>query len=313
MFHIIKKKIRDATHSNKSFKKIYNLLNRIKVTVLSPLSDEVFAKIYYRENTGLKLDLTNPRTYNEKLWWLKINYRTPLMTICSDKYQVREYVEDCGLGDILPNNYGVFEDARDIDFNKLPDKAMIKCNHVSGINFLYSREKEFNKDKFIKNFNSALKKNYYLQSREWNYKNIPPRIVIDEFLEDNKSNQLIDYRFMCFQGKVKLILIDIETMAADGSHNPSARRNLYDRDFNKLDERIGRENFEDGFLKKPNNFELMIKYAEILSKPFPHCRVDLYNINGKIIFGEITFYPGGATQKISSERLDLLMGEWIEC
>jgi len=150
-----------------------------------------------------------------------------------------------------------------------------------------------------------------LQSREWNYKNIKPRLIIEEVLEDKDNVSLIDYRFLCFEGKVKLIFVDTHTAAPDGSHNPDALRNVYDTNFNYLNIKVGREQFDEKSLSKPINFEKMIEYAEILSKPFAHCRVDLYNIEGKILFGEITFYPGGATQKISPHEWDIKMGAWI--
>lgn len=311
MIYRIKTKLRNFSHSSKFVREFYLLSNRIKVNLLSGISDEKFAKLKYRENTGEPLNLSSPTTYNEKLWWLKINNRDPLMTVCSDKVAVREYVKEKGLEHILTEVYGVYDNAKDVDFTKIPEKAIIKCNHGSGTNILFSREKDFNRRKFIKKFNRALKNNYYLQSREWNYKNIKPKILVEEFLEDTENVSLIDYRFMCFDGKVKLVLVDINTMAPDGSHAPDAKRNVYDINFNYVDMRIGRENFNRDLIKKPVNWEKMIEYAEVLAKPFVHCRVDLYNIKGKIYFGEITFYPGGATQKITPLDWDKKLGSLI--
>jgi TupA-like ATPgrasp len=311
MIYKFKKKIRSISNSNKSIKKIYLMLNQIKVTALAKLSDEKFAKIKYKENTGKSLNLDNPITFNEKLWWLKINNRDPLLTICSDKVKVRDYVKECGLEHLLIKNYGVYNKAEDIEFDKLPDKVFLKCNHVSGINMIYDRNNEFNMKAFIDKFNSALTKNYYLQSREWNYKDIKPKIVAEEIIVDSKNNSLIDYRFLCFDGVVKMVFVDIETAAHDGSHNPYAKRNVYDRNFNYLDIKVSREKFSDELIDKPDNFEKMVEYAEILSNPFPFCRVDLYNIDGDIFFGEITFYPGGATQLVEPEEWERKMGSWI--
>jgi len=311
MIYHIKNKLRKLSHENKSMKIVYLTSNKIKMKLLKNISDDKFAKMKYKENTGQSLNLEKPITYNEKLWWLKINNRDPLLTTCSDKYEVRGYVEEKGLKHILTTIHGVYDDATKIDFNKLPNKAFIKCTHGSGTNAIFNRAKFFDKERFEKEFNYSLKQNYYLQSREWNYKNIKPRLIIEEVLEDKDNISLVDYRFLCFDGKVKLIFVDIHTAASDGSHNPGALRNVYDIDFNYLDIKVGREQFDEKLLSKPGNFKEMIEYAEILSKPFPHCRVDLYNIKNKILFGEITFYPGGATQKITPPEWDIRMGEWI--
>ena len=152
--------------------------------------------------------------------------------------------------------------------------------------------------------------NYYFQSREWNYKNIKPKILMEKFLETNEP--LLDFRFFCFHGEVKMIFVDIDTAAEDGTHNPEAKRNIYDREFNLMNFTVGRENFDTNLVSKPDNFDTMIHYAEKISEPFLFCRVDLYNLNGEIKFGEITFYPGGATQQFSSEEADLEVASWLK-
>lgn len=312
MFYNIKNKIRSVSHENTVLNKIYSLANKVKVNLLSGMSDERFAKMKYKENTGHKLNLENPSTFNEKLWWLKINNRDPLLTVCSDKVKVRGYVEECELGHILNETYGVYDDANDIDFTTLPDRAFIKVNHGSGTNIIWDKSNPFDKQKFIKKFNKSLKSNYYLQSREWNYKNIEPKIMIEKILEDKNNTSLVDYRFFCFDGVAKIIFVDIETAAADGSHSPYAKRNIYDTDFNCLDIKVKRERFDESIVKKPKNLKQMIEYAEKLSAPFPFCRVDLYNIDGNIYFGETTFYPGGGTQIVAPEKWEQRMGDWID-
>ena len=312
MIYHIKNKVRNLSHRNSFINKLYLISNRIKVSLLSILSDEKFAKMKYKENTGKTLNLDDPKTFNEKLWWLKLNNRDPLLTKCSDKVKVRDYVKECGLGHILNEVYGVYDNANDIDFDELPDKAFIKTNHGSGTNIIWDRNKPFDKAKFRKKFNRALKENYYWQSREWNYKNIEPKIIVEKILEDKENKSLIDYRFLCFDGVVKMIFVDIETAAEDGSHSPYAKRNVYDRDFNYLDIKVKRERYDKSLISKPKNFEKMIEYAEILSEPFPFCRVDLYNINGDVYFGEITFYPGGAMQIVEPEEWEQRMGDWID-
>jgi len=311
MIHNLKNKIRELSNKNRLARNIYSIANTVKVNSLSWVSDETFAKMKYKENRGLTLNLDNPKRFNEKLWWLKLNNRDPLLTICSDKYLVRDYVKDLGLEHILNDLYGVYERAEDIDFEELPDQAFIKTNHGSGTNILWNKENPFNKNKFIKNFNKSLKQNYYLQSREWNYKDIKPKIIVEKVLEDKDNSSLIDYKFMCFHGEVKLLFVDYETASKDGTHNPYATRNIYDKNFNYLDVKVGREHFDKFLISKPKKYKKMIEYAEKLSNPFPHCRVDLYNVNGQIFFGEITFYHGGGNQKIVPDEWDYKMGNWI--
>lgn len=309
--YYLKNKIRNASLRNEFIKSVYALANKIKAQLLLPMSDKSFAKLKYFENTGRKLNLENPVTFNEKLWWLILNNRDPLLTTCSDKYKVRDYVRACGLEHILTKLYGVYSNANEIEFDKIPDKIFIKTNHGSGMNIIYHKNRPFNKESFIKKFNSLLKQNYYWQTREWNYKNIVPKLICEEVLEDRHNPSLLDYRFFCFDGKVKLIFVDMGLIAQDGSHSVFARRNVYDVDFNYLDVKLGKENFDKSLITKPENFEKMIEYAEILSKPFPHCRIDLYNVEGKIYFGEITFYHASGIQSIIPEEWNIKMGDWI--
>lgn len=312
MYYILKNKARKLTHSSEKLTNIYKVLNSLKTNALKIVNDETFSQIKYWEATGKKLNLALPTTFNEKLWWLKFNYRHPLMTQCSDKVRVRDYIEDIGLEHILTDIEGVYSKAEDIPFDKLNGKFFIKCNHVSGTNAIYDSNKSdsFNHSKFVKEFNCALSKNYYHQSREWNYKNIEPKILVEKFIETDSN--LLDYRFFCFHGEVKLIFVDIDTASASGKHNPKAKRNIYNTKFELQTFTVGRENFNTNLVSRPTNINQMIEIAEKISKPFIFCRVDLYNNNDEIKFGEITFYPGGATQQFSSIDADLMVASWIK-
>lgn len=312
MLFYFKNKIRNISHKNKLVNKLYILANLIKVNILKEIDDEKFAKLKYKENTGNNLNLVNPITFNEKLWWLKLNNRDPLLTKCSDKFQVREYVKEKGLEKILIPIYGVYSVAEDIPLESFPNKAFIKTNHGSGVNIIWDKKNPFDKEKFIKKFNLSLKTNYYLQSREWNYKNIEPKIIVEKVLVDSGTTGLIDYKFLCFDGKVKLVFSEVGIATNEGTHNPYSTRNVHDTNFNLLDLKVGRKNYDSILVDKPKNFSRMIEYAERLAEPFPHCRVDLYNINGVIYFGEITFYHGGGTQKIEPEEWNIKMGNWID-
>lgn len=310
MIYTIKNALRGCSKRGGLYRVIYLTLNRLKTRLFFKVSDRKFAIIKYRENTGMKLNLDNPKNFNEKLWWLKLNNKDPLLTECSDKVRVRGYVARSGLSKILSTVEGVYNDPDDIEFDKLKGRFFIKCNHGSGANIVYDSGEYFDRKRFVKMFKLALKNNYYYQSREWNYKNIAPKILVENFI--NSPNGLVDYRFLCFDGRVKLVFVDIETAAADGEHNPYARRNVYNSKFELQDFTVGRVAYDPALVEKPHNFHEMIDIAEKLSAPFIFCRVDLYNIEGAIKFGEITFYPGGATQGISSKEWDVKMGSWID-
>jgi len=311
-------KIKFFFRENEHFSLIYEKLKWKKFESKSNLSDTDFAIWFYKKIIGKDLNLVTPETFDEKLWYLKIYNKDPLLTKCTDKFLVREYVKECGLENILNELYGVYDNANEIDFNNIPaDRVFFKCNHTSGYNVIYDKNVFFDKKKFVKKFNFILKKNHYLLSREWNYKNIHPKILCEKMLpvsvEDNISRNtgLVDYRFLCFDGVVKCVFADINTCAENGSHRLDALRNVYDENFNFIDVKVSRGQFDPTLLKRPKNYDVMKKYAEILSAPFPFARVDLYNIDGNIFFGEITFYHAAACNRISPIQWDYTLGSWI--
>lgn len=314
----IYREIKNYLRKSPLFSFFFQKLKWIKYENDKRLKDEEFATRFYKKVTGKILNIDEPKTFDDKLWYLKLNNRNPLLTKCTDKYLVREYVEECGLGHILNDLYGVYDDARDIDFDNLPDdKVFLKCNHTSGYNAIYDKNNPFDRDKFIKKFNFILGKNHYWLSREWNYKDIKPKIICERMLpqtikrNENDFEGLIDYRFLCSEGKAEYIFVDIDTCDVDGSHNIDALRNVYDKNFNYIDVKVSRNQFDPKKVKKPDNFDEMKNYAEILSSPFPFCRVDLYNINGKIFFGEITFYHAAGCNIIEPMEWDLKLGDLI--
>lgn len=278
------------------------------------ISDIEFAKLSYQKKMGIELNLENPVTLNDKLWYLKLSNRDPLLAKCSDKYLARDYVKECGLEHILNDLYGIYNTADEIDFKQIPSPCFFKCNHTSGYNAIYDSSRPFDKRDFRRRFNFALTQNYYINAREWNYKDIKPCIICERVLEDPGSGVgIVDYRFFCFGGVAKLMMLCIGTAAEDGTHSKDGFKNTYDLDFNLLDITFLNENhFSPDLVPKPANLDAMINYAEILSKPFPHCRVDLYNIGGKIYFGEMTFYSAGCCFEISPQEWAAKMGEWID-
>lgn len=277
-------------------------------------SEEHYAKWFYHLYTGKTLTLNNPQRFDEKLWWLKLNNHDPQMTMCSDKYAVREYVKQCGYEDTLMEQMEVLSTVKELDMKKYGFEVVAKCTHNSGGHLFYNPDKPIS-DKQIKiakrNLNFILHQNASVLSREWNYKNIPPRIVVERVVRDKKGRLPSDYKFMCFDGEPRLLFLDLGVINDDDTYNHNYPRNIYDMDFNLLPVRETRPN-ADYPVQKPDNFAYMVEMARTLAQPFPYCRVDLYNIDGKVYFGEITFYHGGGCNNIQPEEWDYKMGSWID-
>lgn len=281
--------------------------------VMLILPDDKYAQWFHKLYTGKPLDLENPKSFDDKVWWLKLNNRDPLLTICSDKNAVREYVKECGYKDILIEQVGVYNSANEIDFNDFKEynEVIFKCTHGSGENFILSDKNRNDIKIFRKRFNYALKQNAYWFSREWNYKNVKRKIVAEKIIRDKNGNLPLDYKFMCFDGEPKLLFLDIGLYDDNLIYNENYPRNVYDMDFNLLPVWETRKHSKNP-IEKPENFDYMIEIARKLSGPFPHCRVDLYNVDGKVCFGEITFYHGGGCNDIRPEEWDYKIASWID-
>lgn len=307
--HAIKKVI----YHHDKLASLYNVYRNWNRNRWNRMSDEEFVKWRYRQVTGKELNLESPQTYDDKLNYLKLYNRDPLLKRCSDKVAVRDYVRECGLEHILNEIYGVYDSVEQIPWDSLPDRCMIKCSHTSGANIIFDRHKNFDYDYFRNEFSFWLQRDFFWTGREWNYKGMEPKIIAERFLVQKTKEPLVDFRFMCFGGEVKLLLCDIESISEDGAHNAGAKRNIYDKEFKLLEGvRFSRENFPPELLPKPENYEEMVEYAERLSKPFLHARVDLYNVDGKIYFGEITFYHQSGFNQVTPESLYYDAGSWID-
>lgn len=291
---------------------LYNIIRNYRRDRYNKMSDEEFAKWQYKNHTGKDLNLTEPKTFDEKVWYLKLHERDSLQTRCTDKYEVRSYVKECGLEHILNEVYGLYETFDEIPFETLPDRFFLKCTHTSGANAIFDRETTFDYRYQKQEFDFWMKRNYFWGSREWNYKDIQPRIICEKILTDKEGKLPMDYKFMCFHGKVEMLFLNIGLATDTGEHADDAYCNIYDREFNLLPITDERENYLEKPIPKPQNWDEMIKYAEILSKPFRHCRVDFYDVDGKIYFGEITFHHGGGCNGIEPEEWAYKMGQWID-
>ena len=301
---------------NKNLQKIIKYLKdkNYRVTVNSVLglynnmSDEQFLKKRFKASLGYELNLENPKTFNEKLQWLKLNDRKDIYTTMVDKYKVREYIKEKIGEEYLIPLIGVWDNPDDIDFDKLPEKFVLKCNHNSSIGMCICKDKsKINIKKIKRELKKGLKQDFYLRGREWPYKNVERKIICEEYMEDNKTKDLKDYKFFCFNGKVECMFI-----ASDRQNkNEETKFDFFDKEFNHL-------NFTNGHpssnrkIQKPNMYDEMIKIAEKLSKDIPQVRVDLYEINDKIYFGELTFFHWSGLIPFKPKEWDYKLGELIK-
>ena len=269
------------------------------------LNDSYYLKLVYKMTFNRDLDLQNPKSYNEKLQWLKLNDRKDIYTTMVDKYEVKKYITDI-IGDeyIIPT-IGVYDKFEDIDFDKLPNQFVMKCTHDSGGLVVVKDKNKLDINSAKRKINKSLKTKYYRGGREWPYKNVKPRIIVEEYMEDKKTQELRDYKFFCFNGIPKLMFIATDR----GIHQ--TKFNYYDMDFNRLDFRQSYPNDERD-IKKPSSFNKMIELAKKLSKDIPHVRVDFYEINGKVYFGEMTFYHYSGLVPFIPEEWDYKIGELVD-
>lgn len=270
------------------------------------LPDSIMLSIQYRIKLKRKLNLRNPQRFTEKLQWYKINYRNPIMHQCVDKYQVRDYVSNKGLEDILVKLIGKFDSIDNIDWSALPDRFVIKTTHGGGgLNVVVCNEKnKLNVDDIkekLKCGRKPVKKN--TMGREWAYYGLLPGIIVEELLvnRDNPEAGVNDYKIFCYNGKAKYIVVDVDRYVGH-------KRNIYDVNWNNLYVESDCPK-ADREISKPDNLEAMLEIAEKLSKDFPYVRVDLYNVCGKIYFGELTFYPWSGYVQFEPDEFDYLLGE----
>lgn len=268
------------------------------------ISDEKYAKIHYKAYHKKKLNLTNPITFSEKIYWLKVFDTKPEYTVMTDKYLARDYVNDIIGEDLSVPLIGVYEKFSDIPFNQLPEKFVIKCSHDSGSTKICTNKKLFDYKKSKKYYDNRLKINYYWISRERNYSNIKPRILIEEYLVDETKGDLKDYKFFTFDGVVRFIQVDIGRFSEHF-------RQFYSLDWEMINLKCDYPNNPSLKIEKPLKLKKMIEIASVLSKNIPHLRVDFYSIFDKIYFGELTFHHSGGDAQFTPQEYDKKMGEWI--
>lgn len=281
------------------------LLIKILYLISPILSDRLYLKLLFPLKVGYKLNLKNPQTYNEKLQWLKLNYRDNRLPAMVDKYEYKQHVAEAIGSDYVVKNFGVWENFDDIDFEILPTRFVLKTTHDQGGVILCSDKAHFDLDKARKKINRHLKRNIFYLYREWPYKKVKPRVIAEEFLEDEWGD-LLDYKFYCFDGEPKIMYI------AAGRKSGETCFNFYDMNFNFLDIKRPGYNQCGIEVKKPENFDLMISLAKQLSIAQPHVRIDFYSIKGKIYVGEYTLFQGGGMMPFVPEKWDYTLGSWLD-
>ncbi|RHW39525.1 hypothetical protein D1B33_01380 [Lysinibacillus yapensis] len=276
---------------------------KMSFPILAKLSPKLSSKLLFYKTFGKKLDLKNPKTFNEKLMWLKLNENDELKTKCTDKFLVRKYISKLGYGHLLIDLCNVYENIEDIIFEELPEKFVMKCTHGSGFNIICKNKSGLDQSKTISLLSKWMKTDFSLLNAEPHYSKIQRRILVEKFLEGNEGQLPIDYKLHCFHGEAKFIelIVDRETGLKSIMLNCDWQVLPYTEHSIKLEEK----------LKKPEKFEEMIAIAEELSKAFSYVRVDLYYTD-KIYFGELTFTPSACLETVISEEADYQIGQLLD-
>ena len=270
------------------------------------IPDKVYLVLLYRRVFNKKLNIDNPKSFNEKLQWLKLYYRDPLYTTLVDKYAVKAYVAEKvnnGSLNIIPT-LGIWDSFEDIKFDQLPEQFVLKTTHDSGSVCICKDRNTFDYKKAKKILTKSLKHNYYLNDREWPYKDVPRRIIAEQYMVDESGTELKHYKFFCFNGEPRLMFVATDRPA-------DTRFDYFDINFNHLPFMQGFPNSSKE-INKPKGWVTMIEIAKMLSANIPHVRIDLYDINGKIYFGEYTFFHNSGFVPFKPEEWDYKIGNLLE-
>lgn len=289
------------------FRRPYRFLGKIVEDHCQWLPDRIYLKIIFRYHMGYKLNLRNPRTFSEKIQWLKLYNRNPLYTTMVDKYLVKEYVsEKIGSQYIIPT-IGRWDHPEDINWDSLPNQFVLKTNHGGGNSgvVICKDKSTFNKDLAIQKLNNSLKDDIYKHYREWPYKNVKKCIIAEEYMEDYETKELRDYKFFCMDGVCKALFI-----AKDRQNRSEPYFDFFDANFRHLDIQQGHPNAPES-PSRPKAFNLMKDLAQKISENLPEVRIDFYEVNGKAYFGEITFFHFSGLCPFYPPNIDIEWGEWI--
>ncbi len=269
------------------------------------LSDKSFIKKLYKERMGKKINLSNPKTFCEKQNWLKLYDRKPIYTVMVDKYLARKFVAERIGEEYLVPLLGVWDNADDINFSVLPDKFVLKCNHNSDVTICTDKS-TLDVEKVKNKLNEQLKRDYYLSKREWPYKNIPRKIICEKFMENTNGENLVDYKLFCFNGVPKIVMVNSNRFGEGG-----VKVDMYDMQWNHIDMQDGHYPNAGDIFTKPDCFDKMCKFAEILSDGTSALRVDFNYWDKKLYFGELTFFHSAGLESFMPEKWDEVLGSWV--
>ena len=269
--------------------------------------DKPFLSLLYRAKFHKKLNLENPKTFNEKLQWLKLYDRKPEYITYVDKYKVREYIAQTIGKEYLIPLIGVWNNPDEIDFDKLPNQFVLKCNHDSGSFCICKNKANFNIKEAKNKLKKSLFKNFYIKSREWVYKKVPRKIIAEKYIIDETDNELRDYKVMVFNGKAHYVRVCFNRMKKTGLNI-----NWYDLNWNYCNIRLVEPPDKSIKHPKPECLTQMIELSERLAKNIPFARIDWYIVNGKLYFGEITLFPNGGFGDFEPQEYDSILGNLIE-
>lgn len=284
---------------------IYKFRRKLQIAAYCILPNEIMSKFYYRIVLHKKLNLVDPKTFNEKLQWYKLYYcpNNPLIIQCTDKYLVREYIKIKGMGKYLTSLYGVWEDAKEIEWDKLPDKFVLKCNHGCAYNILCPDKKEFDIKKATNQLNKWLKEDFGKYNIEIHYSKIKPRrIICEEYLGD----RITDYKFYCFNGVPHFFYVSYDLI-----HDRQAQIGFFNIDGSKLP--LVRNDYKSiDEIELPEFYEEMLNVSKVLCKDFPFVRVDFFIANNRFYFAELTFTPAAAMMPLNPDKYDYEWGKLLK-
>lgn len=270
------------------------------------LPDRPFLKWKFRLNMGYRLNLKDPKTFNEKIQWLKLNDMKPWYTSMVDKYAVKSIIaEKLGPEYVIPT-IGVWDRAEDIDFNSLPEQFVLKCTHDSGSTVICRDRNELDKQGMLKHLKKALRTKYYLPYRETAYKDVPPKVLAEPFLDDG-SKGLTDYKFFCFNGEPKLLYVSSGMNEHDNASMLFLNMEWKPAPFRRLDYKA-----MSAVPERPQGFDEMVRLSRMLSEGLRFVRVDFYQIGNEVKFSEFTLYPCAGMLRFENYSQDLAMGEMIQ-
>ena len=316
MIRTFRDSISAFSHRHPSTKGLLGIAQYVETRILNILAavlpGEAYLKMMYRRGFGKRLNLEDPKGFSEKVQWLKLYDRNPFIPICADKWMVRDYVAD-RIGDeyLIPVLYHTQDPAK-IPFEQFPSKYIIKTNHGSGTNvvvlgdqmFLRGKKQLFNRERVVRQLHKWLSTDYSKIGLEWQYRNIKPYILIEQLLQDESGNTILnDYKLFCFDGQVRFIEVITDRLTL-------LKEDWYTPKWERVDLRCYVQN--DTTLSRPSNLEEMIGIAEKLSDGFVFVRVDLYSVEGRLYFGEMTFHPAGGFERFDPPEFDLELGSLLE-